>query len=500
MPDNRKNPMSESDSQTSIPSPATMTQAATNVPPSNASPWPVFWVASMAVFLVSMDGTMLFAAFSALRTGFPQATAADLSWVLNAYTVVYAAMLIPSGGLADKHGRKKVFLGGVALFLVASVACGLAANVGWLVAARVLQAIGAALLTPASLSIVLAAFPVSKRAVAVSLWGAVGGLAAAVGPTLGAFVIASAGWEWVFYLNLPLGMLAIWRGATMLTESKQQTSTRSLDLIGMALLIVGTSALALSIVQSGAPAWSRPDILGVAGLGLTSIIGFVAWARVATKPLVDLSLFRNPTYRYVNLATLSFGVAFSMMFFAFFFYMKSIWHYSLPLAGLAMAPGPLLVIPTAALSGRIASRHGHRPLLVVGCLVYAASALWFLLVPGTEPAYLTQWLPGMLLSGIGVGMVLPSLSGAAVSHLPADHYAVGSAVNQAIRQIGSVMGVALTVLLLGVLGLQRADFNTVYLCHMGLALLTAVLCLPVNTLPVAIAKARNVDSNPETIG
>lgn len=477
--------MTNPDSPAIVSSPATMILPAL----STASPWPVFWVASVAVFLVSMDGTMLFAAFSALRAGFPQATAADLSWVLNAYTVAYAAMLIPSGGLADTHGRKKVFLGGVALFLAASVACGLAASVGWLVAARVVQAMGAALLTPASLSIVLAAFPKSKRAVAVSLWGAVGGLAAAVGPSLGAFVVASVGWQWAFYLNLPLGIFAMWRGATLLTEAKQQARPRPLDLVGMGLLIVGIGALALSIVQSESPAWSRHELLGVAGIGSMGIVGFVAWARVAPAPLVDLGLFRNATYRYVNLATLSFGTAFSLMFFAFFFYMSSIWHYSLPLAGLAITPGPLLVIPVAALSGRFASRHGHRPLLLLGCLLYAASGLWFLLVPGTEPAYLTQWLPGMVLSGIGVGMVLPLLSGAAVSHLPADHYAVGAAINQAIRQIGSVMGVALTVLLLSNARLQRADFDAVYLCHMGLALLTAALCLPVNTLSKAIVKS-----------
>jgi EmrB/QacA subfamily drug resistance transporter len=480
--------MTAPDSQTLMSSPATMEQALPSLPPSTASPWPVFWVASMAVFLVSMDGTMLFAAFSALQAGFPQATAADLSWVLNAYTVVYAAMLIPSGGLADRHGRKRVFLFGVALFLAASVACGLAVSVEWLVAARVLQAIGAALLTPASLSLVLAAFPTNKRAVAVSLWGAVGGLAAAVGPSLGAFVIASLGWQWAFYLNVPLGILAIGRGATLLTEARQPTRGRPLDLVGMGLLIVGIGALALSIVQAESPAWSRHELLGAAGIGLACVVGFVVWARATVAPLVDLGLFRNATYRYVNLATLSFGIAFSMMFFAFFFYMRSIWHYSLPLAGLAMAPGPLLVVPVAALSGRLASRYGHRPLLVVGCLIYAASALWFLLVPGTEPAYLTQWLPGMLFSGIGVGMVLPSLSGAAVSQLPLEHYAVGGAVNQAIRQIGSVMGVALTVLLLGSASLQRTDFNVVYLCHMALALMTAVLCLPVNTLSKDIVK------------
>lgn len=480
--------MTAPDNQTILSSPAIREQALAGCPPSSASPWPVFWVASIAVFLVSMDGTMLFAAFGALRAGFPRATAADLSWVLNAYTVSYAAMLIPSGGLADRHGRKRVFLIGVALFLAASVACGLAVSVDWLVAARVLQAMGAALLTPASLSLVLAAFPTNKRAVAVSLWGAVGGLAAAVGPSLGAFVIASLGWQWAFYLNVPLGMLAIWRGAALLTESTQPGTGRPLDLVGMGLLIVGIGALALSIVQAESPGWSRHELLGIAGIGSASIFGFVAWARVAAAPLVDLGLFRNATYRYVNLATLSFGAAFSMMFFAFFFYMRSIWHYPLPLAGLAIAPGPLLVVPVAALSGRLASRHGHRPLLLTGCAIYASSGLWFFLVPGAEPAYLTQWLPGMVLGGIGVGMVMPSLSGAAVSHLPARQFAVGGAVNQAIRQIGSVMGVALTVLLLSGSSLQRVDFSVVYLCHVSLALLTAALCLPVDTAPAAIAK------------
>ncbi len=488
MPDNWNPAMTIPDSQAARSSPASTPKTSSRNLPGIASPWPVFWVASIAVFLVSMDGTMLFAAFSALRAGFPQATAANLSWVLNAYTVVYAAMLIPSGGLADRHGRKKVFLIGVVMFLLASVACGLALSVEWLVAARALQAAGAALLTPASLSLVLAAFPVNKRAVAVSLWSAVGGLAAAVGPSLGAFVVASLGWQWAFYLNVPLGLFAIWRGAMLLTEARQPTKGRPLDLVGMGLLIIGIGALALSIVQAESPDWSRYELLGVAGLGVASIVGFVVWARIVAAPLVDLSLFRNTTYRYVNLATLSFGIAFSIMFFTFFFYMKSIWHYSLPLAGLAITPGPLLVTPVAALSGRLASRHGHRPLLVVGCLIYAASGLWFLLVPGTEPAYLTQWLPGALLSGMGVGMVLPSLSGAAVSHLPREHYAVGSAINQAIRQIGSVMGVALTVLLLGSANLQRTEFNAIYLCHIFLALITAALCLPVNTLSKVIVK------------
>ncbi len=209
-----------------------------------------------------------------------------------------------------------------------------------------------------------------------------------------------------------------------------------------------------------------------------------AHAEQARAPLVNLSLFRNKTSAYVNLATLSFGTAFSIMFFAFFFYVREIWHYSLPLAGLAITPGPLLVVPVAIVSGRLAARFGHRPLLVTGSLVYASSGLWYLLVPGGEPHYLTQWLPGSLLSGTGVGMTLPSLGAAAVNRLPADQYAVRSAVNQATRQIGSVLGVAATVGLLGHASLQRSDFTPLYALHVSLAVLTALLCLPVDTRPV----------------
>lgn len=448
-----------------------------------ASPWPVFWIASVAVFLVSLDSTVLFAAFSAMRASFAQASAADMSWVLNAYTVVFAAMLIPAGGLADRHGRRKIFLLGVALFLLASAACGWAGSVSTLVAARVLQAVGAALLTPASLSLVLDAFPRSQRAVAVSLWGAVGGLAAALGPSLGSLVVDTVGWPWAFYLNLPLGAISLWLGRQRLRESVQSDSRRPFDLVGMGLLIVGVGALALAIVQLEAPHWSRLELLLVALLGVAAIVGFVAWARVAPAPLLDLGLFRHRSYRDINLATLSFGTAFAMMFFAFFFYMTGIWHYSLPQAGLAITPGPLLVIPTAIISGRLAARIGHRPFLVGGSLVYASSALWLLLVPGSEPDYLRHWLPGLLLSGLGVGLVLPALSAAAVHRLPLEHYAVGSAVNQATRQIGAVLGVALTVLMLGHEHLSRADFLPLYASHITLALLTGVLCLRVDTRP-----------------
>lgn len=448
-----------------------------------SSPWLAFWVASSATFLVSLDTTMLFAAFDALRHSFEDTSAAELSWVLNAYTVVYAAMLIPAGGLADTYGRRRIFRLGLAVFVSASLACGAAPSVGWLIAARVFQAVGAALLTPASMSIVLAAFPSEKRAVVVSLWGAVGALAAAVGPSLGSWVTDQAGWPWAFYINLPVGLWALWSSASRIQEAVKPAQRGRVDIVGLLLLMVAVGAVALAIVESGESHWSTQHLAAVAGGGLLAGLTFVLWARSRSDALIDLSLFRHRTYRFVNAATLVFGTAFSMMFLGFFFFMIGVWHYSLPQAGLAVTPGPLLVMPTAIVTGRLATRLGHRPFLVGGSILYACSSLWFLWVPGAQPDYLHHWLPGLLMSGVSVGLVLPSLVAAAVSKLPTEHYAVGAAVNQATRQIGGVLGVAITVGLLGHASLMRADFNWLYAIHAALALGTALLCLPVNTRP-----------------
>jgi len=285
------------------------------------SPWLAFGVACSAVFLVSLDTTMLFAAFDALRQGFPNSSVATLSWVLNAYTVVYAAVLIPAGGLADAHGRKRVFRTGLALFVAASVACGLAPSVEGLVLARVLQALGAALLTPASMAIVLAAFPAERRALVISLWGAVGGLAAAVGPSLGSWVAAQAGWSWAFYINVPVGLWALWRSAQRVQEAVKPSQPRRIDGVGLALLLIAVGAITLAIVESGEAHWSAATLAAVAGLGALSGLAFVAWARRRPDALIDLRLFQNHTYRSVNAATLVFGTAFSMMFLGFFFFM-----------------------------------------------------------------------------------------------------------------------------------------------------------------------------------
>ncbi|RQR87972.1 MFS transporter [Burkholderia sp. Bp9012] len=463
--------------------------SAAQAQPSSISPWPVFWIASVAVFLVSIDVTVLYAAFPALRRAFPDADSAGLSWVLNAYTLVFAALLVPAGRLADLRGRKRTFLFGLAMFLGGSFGCGVATHVEMLWAMRAVQGAGAALLLPASLSILLAAFPVGKRSVAVSLWGAVSGVAGALGPSLGSFLVDRFGWPWAFFLNLPLGAIALWRGWRILDESRDPERGAPLDLVGVVLLILGVGAIAVGLVRSEAVGWTSPEVAFAIAGGMGMLAAFVAWARRVRTPAIDLSLFRDRTYCFINLASLCFAIGFAMMFFQTFLFTTGVWSYSLTRAGLAGSPGPLLVVPTAIVCGRFAARAGHRILLVTGSLISTAASIWFALVPGVNPDYVHAWLPGALLTGLGVGMVMPSLSAAAVAHLPPARFGVGSAVNQAIRQVGSVFGVALTVAITGNAIARLAEFRTLCYLQIALGLATAILCAPVDTRPRALASA-----------
>ncbi len=445
--------------------------------------WRVFAIVSIAVFMVSLDTTILYAGFNNILRSFPTSTAADLSWAMSGYSIVYAAMLIPAGGIADKYGRKKTFILGALLFITASFACGASPSVFWLIVARVFQSIGACLLTPAALALVLEAFPREKRMIVMGAWGAVGALAAALGPGIGSFIIDAGGWEWAFFINVPIGLYCIWQSSKILHESVHPRDKMRLDWVGMLQLIIGVGAIAFGIVEMKSVNWKPSELFGIILMGIVIILSYIPWAKFNPEPLFDLSLFKNKTFSFANLAGITFGIAFSIMFFSFFFWMKNIWHYSQTLAGAAIMPGPLMVVPTALISGRIASKIGHRPLLLTGAITYALSGLWFLLVPDANPNYVKDWLPGLLLSGISVGLVMPSLSASAVFGLHQKDYAVGSAINNAVRQIGTVIGVSITVLFLGKTQLQIADFNTTYSIHIGLALITAMLCMPINTHP-----------------
>ncbi len=449
--------------------------------------WRTFWITAIAVFMVSLDATVVVAAFPAFRDHFAQASAGQLSWVLNGYTIMYAALLVPAGRWADLHGRKRSFLLGLAIFTVASALCGFSISPEMLIAARACQAVGAAMLTPATLALTLKAFPTEKRALAVGLWSAFGALAAALGPVAGSCLIELISWPAIFLINLPIGAVAWWLGRKNLTESAGSQGAAGPDLPGGVLLIAGVGAICFGIVQSPDPGGSAATNWAALVAGFTMLAGFVAWARGRESSALDLSLFDDRNYRLANLATLVFGSAFGMMFLSFFLFMTGVWRYSQIHAGLAVTPGPLMVIPVAIVAGRLASRIGHRPLLVCGGLLYAIGNLWYFLRVSSQPDYLGSWLPGQLTTGAAVGLVLPSLAGAAVSGLAPARFGVGSAVNSAVRQLGSAIGVALTVAIASRMGPgpQLSAFRLIYLLLTASGVITALIALPIDTRPRA---------------
>ncbi len=446
------------------------------------SPWPVLAICATAVFLASLDATVLFVAFQDIHRTYPDASPADLSWVINGYTIAYAALLVPAGRLSDRYGRKRFFLGGVALFSLASLACGLAPSAPLLVVARVLQACGAAALLPSSLALVLDAFPIERRASAVGLWGAVGGLAAAIGPSLGAVVVERLGWEWVFFINIPLGIYAVVHGRSLLHETRAAASGGIPDPAGIVLLVSAMALIAGAIVKGSDWGYGSALTWVVGAAGAAMLIGFVLRSRRSADPAVDLRLFNDARFVFANAATFVFGIAFVVMFFGNIFFLTRQWDYSLQLAGLAITPGPMTVIPFAMLGGRIADRHGHRAILIIGSLLFAIAGVWFWVGVDNPPNFLGEWLPRSFLTGAAVGLVLPSLGGAAVASLPRADFALGSAISQATRQFGSVIGVAVAVAILGETGEhgQSDAFRHAYAVLVAGGLLTALFCLPLS--------------------
>ncbi len=409
--------------------------------------WRTLAWTSLAVFMAMLDATILFVAFPSIRASFPEVSVSDLSWILNAYTIVYAALLVPAGRLADRIGRRRVFLGGVGAFTLGSLACALAPTPAWIVVGRVLQAAGGAMLTPSSLALVLAGFPRSKRSLAVSVWAAVGALAAALGPSLGAAIIQFGGWRWAFLLNLPFGVAAMASGSRVLNESRDPGVDKLPDVVGALLLIFSIGLLALGLVRArDAGAFQT---LASLGASLALLVWFLRRSRRVPSPALDLSLFESKSFRYANLATLVFGATFTAMFLGSVLFLTNVWGYSTLQAGLGMTPGPLTVVVVAPMAGRLAGRYGHRRLLLPGGIIFGLAFFMRYFITNSTPRYLAEWLPPLLLSGFGVALVFPVLAAASTYSLTTNRFAVGSGVNQAIRQIGSVLGVVAVIALVG---------------------------------------------------
>ncbi len=404
-------------------------------------------IACAGAFLAFLDATIVNIAFPDISRSFAGSGRDALSWVLDGYFVVIAALLVPAGGLADRFGHKRIFLLGVAGFTGASLLCAAAPSLGLLIAFRVLQGIGAAMVAPTSLALVLDAFPPERRATGVGLWGAAAAAAAAIGPTLGGALVELSDWRLVFLVNLPLGAAIVLLGRDRLRE-RPRLDSRLPDLPGALMLALSLALVTLAIVEGNDWGWSSTSTLGCFATAAALLAG-VGWRSTRhPRPIVEPALFRHRSFRLGNLGTLLFAAAFFSLILGNVLFLTGVWGYTVLQAGAATLPGPTLSTVFAGPAGKLADRFGHRAVIVPGTLVFAAGVM-VLRSAGATPDWLGLWLPGACLTGIGIGLAFPTLGSAAVRDVPDDRFATASAVNAAFRQVGAVLGTAILVAIVG---------------------------------------------------
>ncbi len=414
-------------------------------------------VTAVAVFMGFLDVTIVNVAFPDIERSFSGASRAELSWVLNAYNVVFAALLVPAGRLADLLGRRRLFFWGLGAFLAASAACAAAPSVATLVAARAVQAAGAAVLVPTSLGLLLPEFPIERRATATAIWGATGAVAAAVGPSLGGVLVDAAGWRWVFLANLPIG-LAAWLPARRLLVERRDPARGALpDGLGAALLVAGVGGISLGIVQGEDWGWGSPAVIGALAGGLGALAALVARSARHPAPAIELGLFRVRSFAVAVTGTFLFSLGFYALLLANALFLTQVWGWSVLAAGFALTPGPLTASLFAPLGGALSDRFGQRVVAVPGGLLFAAGCLLFASGVGPEPSYATEFLPATFLTGAGVGLSFSAWSSAAVAELPPARFATGTAISSCMRQVGAVLGIAVLVAVLDRAGVAPLD-------------------------------------------
>lgn len=440
-------------------------------------------ISALATLATFLDTTILYVAFPDISATFANASTSTLSWVLNAYTIVFAALLIPAGKLGDRLGHKRVFLLGSALFTATSMACGLAPSVEVLIGFRMLQAAGAAALIPASLALVMHAFPREKLPQAVAIWGAAGAVAGALGPTLGSAIVNGLGWRWAFFINLPIGAFTIVAGRSRLTESSDP-STRIPSLVGVGLIAAAIGVLSYGVVESDMAGWASKQTIFVMLGGLVLLTVFVVHQNQTKAPALDMDLFRIGNFRWGNLTAFAFSLGFSAMFFGSILFLTNVWGWSILKAGFGVAPGPAFVAILAPKFGKLAGQIGQRPLLISGGIAFALGGMYRMVMLGPEVNYLVDYFPSMLLTGLGVALCFPQLSSVIAQALPPNRIGVGGAAMQALRQFGGTFGVALTLAFLGTpanLTAALTAFDQIWLIIIASGLATALLALPLRT-------------------
>lgn len=413
-------------------------------------------VLSLAAFMSSLDLFIVNLAFPYISRDFHGSSLDSLSWVLNGYSILFAAVLVPAGRWADRIGRRRMFVAGLVVFTFGSVLSGVAPDVSLLIGARLVQAIGAGMMVPASLSLLLAAVPGPSRAQAIGTWSAIAAFGAVLGPVIGGFLVELS-WRWVFLINIPVGIVTVILALRVLPESRDETATARPDVLGAGLVALATGALALALVKAPSWGWTSKDFFALLVLVVVSSIGVVLRSARHDAPVVDLKLLESRSFNGALLASIAYYAGFGVFLLGIVEFLTGVWHFSAIDAGLAIAPGPLMVLPFARIvAPRLAMRLGGvGRVVVIGCVVNVASQSLWLAEMQLHAEYATHLLPIQLLGGAGVGLTTPSLIGAGTASIPPARFGTGSGVLNMSRQIGTVLGVAGLIAILT--GVNAAD-------------------------------------------
>src|SRR3954452_19025445 len=458
----------------------TTASASVSAPPTREpSQRVVLIVLSLAAFMASLDLFIVNVAFPEIAQEFNGASLGDVSWILNGYAVLYAALLVPLGRLADRYGRLAGFLLGLSVFTAASAACAVSQDLWTLVAFRGVQAIGAAALTPASLGLLLAATAPERRVRAVRSWAAVGTLAAAAGPVIGGLLV-QASWRWVFLVNVPVGLLGLVVARRYVPDSRDLTITKVPDLLGALLVAIGIGAVALGMVKGPEWGWDSTGVLTSFAIAAVSLVGFWMRSAVHPRPVVELALLRVRAFAWANVTAVLFSATFGAGLLAAVLWLQGVWHWSALRTGLAIAPGPLMVPVFTAVAQRLSGRVPAGVLTAIGSTLFGAGTLLIALSVGAQPSYAADFLPGWLIAGVGVGFAFPTIISAATADLPPARAATGSAIVTMARQIGLVIGVSGFVALLGTphgFAAVHAAYRTAWLVLAAVSLSAAVSAL-----------------------
>jgi len=401
--------------------------------------WFTLAAVSFGLFMIMLDNTVVNVALPSIQRDLGT-DLAQLQWIVTGYALTFAALMLIGGKVADAYGRRLIFVVGIAVFTAASLWCGLAGSGDELIAARVLQGVGAALMNPATLSIIAATFPPHQRGTAIGIWAGTSALALAIGPLVGGLITEHLDWSWIFFVNVPVGILAVAASFLFIDESRDSTHVR-LDLPGLATSAVGLFALTYALIEANTYGWDSARILGAFAVAGVSILAFVLLERYQRAPMLPLELFRNGTYTGANLVVLLVALAMFGVFFFLSLYMQNVLGYSPVQTGAAFLPMTILIILIAPIAGRASDRIGSRGLMTAGMILIAVQLLYFSRL-GVDATF-WNLLPAFLVGGVGMSLTMTPSAAAATRSVSVDKAGVGAAVLNASRQIGGSLGIAL---------------------------------------------------------